>query len=96
MSDRIEWIAIITALSGLLIGLILIYLALATSAVARGSCSTPEPVKWHQQRSSHEYPIRRRTGDRLVVGNAPRSARNDLEGPSVFTGEVRHMLLVGQ
>jgi hypothetical protein len=49
MSDRIEWITIITALTGLLIGLILIYLALATSAVARGRCSPPDPVKWHQQ-----------------------------------------------
>jgi hypothetical protein len=50
MSDSIEWITIITALTGLLIGLILIYLALANSAVARGCCSPPEPVKWHQQR----------------------------------------------
>jgi hypothetical protein len=49
MSDRIEWITIITAPTGLLIGLILIYLALATSAVAQGRCSPPEPVKWHQQ-----------------------------------------------
>jgi hypothetical protein len=50
MSDRVEWITIITALTGLLIGLILIYLSLANSAVARERCSPPEPVKWHQQR----------------------------------------------
>jgi hypothetical protein len=47
MSDRIEWITFITALTGLLIGLILIYLALANSAVGR--CSPLDPVKWHQQ-----------------------------------------------
>jgi hypothetical protein len=34
MSDRIEWITIITALTGLLVGLILIYLALGNAASA--------------------------------------------------------------
>jgi hypothetical protein len=64
MSDRIEWITIITALTGLLIGLILIYLAWRLPLSPECAAARRTPSNGTSKRSSSH--------DRCPVGGRPR------------------------
>jgi hypothetical protein len=44
--DRTEWISLIICLTGLLVALLLIWMVVTNTAIARPRCSPPEPIKW--------------------------------------------------
>jgi hypothetical protein len=45
--DRTEWISLIICLTGLLVALLLIWMVVTNTAIARSRCSPPETIKWH-------------------------------------------------